>query len=318
MKENSPQLSIIIPVYNAEKEIEKCLESVINQTLKEIEIIIVNDCSTDNTPKILSKYQTKDKRIVLINNEKNIGTGASRNKGLLFARGEYVGFIDNDDYADLNYFEEGIKALQESNAAICVSLKIQNIKGNFKKTHLINPKDLREIVFVERTAPWSKIIKKDFLIKNGIKFDLTRGEDIFPAFLCAYYAKKITCQKKAIYYCNIRNNSVSHRKITETDLDEIRLYEKIFNFIETCSEKKYFEKLIKKRGLISFDFLYKNADKNLKSAVIREYKKIFKSKNPLFEYKIWKIQNFFEKTGSIIRAASIFNFKQEKRIYFRD
>lgn len=296
---SAPLLSVIIPVYNAELHIEKCLKSVLEQTLTDIEIILINDCSTDNTLQIIQNF--KDKRIVLINNEKNLGTGASRNKGLLFARGKYVGFADNDDWTDKNYFEEMVNSIKEND--ICVTLKITN-HNKFSIPHYILPNDLREIVFIKRTPPWAKIYKKEFLIKNNIKFDLTRGEDIYPAFLCAILTDKIAFTNKTNYNCNIRKNSVSHKKINESDLDEIKLYSKLLEYSKKLSDEKYWFKLIKKRGLISFDFLYKKADKNLKSKIISEYKTVFNSKYPLFEYGIWKIQNFFEKMGSFF--CSIF------------
>ncbi len=102
---NLPKISIIIPVYNAGCYFEKCLDSLINQTLKEIEIILVIDCPTDGSDKIASSYASKDNRIKLIYNNENLHTGLSRNKGMEIARGKYIGFHDHDDYSEHNMYE---------------------------------------------------------------------------------------------------------------------------------------------------------------------------------------------------------------------
>ncbi len=98
-------VSIIVPVYNVEKYLEKCLESIINQTLKNLEIICVNDGSTDNSLQILEDYAKKDQRIKIIN-KKNRGSGAAKNTGMKNASGEYIGFVDSDDWVDLAMFEK--------------------------------------------------------------------------------------------------------------------------------------------------------------------------------------------------------------------
>ena len=101
-----PNLSIITPIYNTQKYLNRCLDSLINQTLKDIEIICINDCSTDNSLEILKEYQNKDKRIKIINLKENKKQGYARNIALNEANGEYIGFIDSDDWIDLNYFEK--------------------------------------------------------------------------------------------------------------------------------------------------------------------------------------------------------------------
>jgi glycosyltransferase involved in cell wall biosynthesis len=96
-----PTISIIIPVYNAEKYLNKCLESVINQTLKDIEIICINDGSTDNSLDILQKYAKQDNRFIIINQDSS-GAGVARNAGLDKAQGEYLAFLDSDDFFELD------------------------------------------------------------------------------------------------------------------------------------------------------------------------------------------------------------------------
>jgi len=94
----TPKVSIIVPIYNAGKFLEKCLDTLVNQTLKDIEIILVLDCPTDGSDRIAREYAEKDPRIRLIVNEQNLNIGLSRNEGLKIARGEYIGFSDHDDW----------------------------------------------------------------------------------------------------------------------------------------------------------------------------------------------------------------------------
>ena len=110
-----PKVSIIIPFYNTEKYIGKCLETVVNQTLDDIEVICVNDCSTDNSLDVVYDFANKDKRIKVINNPLNMKQGASRNIGIKMATGEYIGFIDSDDWIDLDYFEKLYVAVKKHN-----------------------------------------------------------------------------------------------------------------------------------------------------------------------------------------------------------
>ena len=112
------KISVIIPVYNCEKFIEKCLQSLVNQTLTDIEIILVNDGSTDNSQKIIEKFS--DTRIKLIN-KKNGGQSSARNVGLDVANGEYIGFIDSDDWVDSDFFEKLYNTAKKYNADISIS-----------------------------------------------------------------------------------------------------------------------------------------------------------------------------------------------------
>ena len=109
---SSVKISIVIPAFNSENYIAKCIDSIVNQTLKDIEIIIVNDASEDNTQKIIEHYASKDNRIKIINLETNSGQGFARNKGIELAQGQYIGFVDADDYVDVDYFESCLVLLR--------------------------------------------------------------------------------------------------------------------------------------------------------------------------------------------------------------
>ena len=171
------KISIIIPVYNVEKYLSRCLDSVINQTMSELEIICVNDGSTDKSGEILSDYASKDKRLIVINQE-NQGISVARNKALEFSTGEYVGYIDSDDWVDLDYYEKLYKSAIENNSEIVAA---EILRCNDKKASPIIQFDKEQTItdFSEKLRicdvpdscfVWNKIYKRDFLINSGIKF----------------------------------------------------------------------------------------------------------------------------------------------------
>lgn len=127
-----PKVSVIVPVYNAEKYIIKCVDSIINQTLKDIEIILVDDGSTDISPEMLDEYSTKDNRVIVIHKE-NGGQGSARNMGLDIAKGEYIGFVDSDDWVDLDMYEKLYTnaKLTEADMVVC-NRKVFNEDGYLK------------------------------------------------------------------------------------------------------------------------------------------------------------------------------------------
>ena len=130
-----PEISIIVPAYNCRNYIQKCLESLVNQTLKQIEIIVINDGSTDSTGIIIADFARTDERIRVIN-QKNQKQGAARNRGLEIAKGRYISFVDADDYVDLNYFEKMLAAIKSSNADAAVSSLVRKKKQKEKAQFL--------------------------------------------------------------------------------------------------------------------------------------------------------------------------------------
>ncbi len=126
-----PKVSIIIPVYNVEKYLQRCLDSVVNQTLKDIEIICVNDGSTDNSAIILEEFSKKDERIKIVN-QKNGGLSRARNTGLEHSNGDYIGFLDSDDWIDLDYYEKLHDAAERNNCDIAFADFIRKNEKNHK------------------------------------------------------------------------------------------------------------------------------------------------------------------------------------------
>ena len=126
-----PVITVIVPVYNTEKYIEKCIDSLKEQTMNNIEIIVINDGSTDNTLKILKKLASGDNRIKIIN-QSNQKQGAARNRGLDLAKGEYIAFVDADDWIDLDYLEKMHNTALKYRADIAVSSMVREKEKKFK------------------------------------------------------------------------------------------------------------------------------------------------------------------------------------------
>ena len=176
----TPKVSVIIPVYNVEEYLRECLDSVVNQTLKEIEIICVDDGSTDNSLEILKEYTKKDNRITVIT-QQNLHAGVARNAGLAVARGEYLSFLDSDDFFELNMLEDMYNKGKNENIDIIIcGNDLFDTKEKTYKKQIINPKwinkivnfeDLKDELFiVTRPIAWNKIIKRKLIVENKLEY----------------------------------------------------------------------------------------------------------------------------------------------------
>ncbi|MCR5568942.1 MAG: glycosyltransferase family 2 protein [Paludibacteraceae bacterium] len=187
-----PKVSVIVPIYNVNKELLcKCLDCILNQTLKEIELICVLDCPTDGTDKVIEDYAQKDNRIKIVKNERNLHIGESRNRGIEAATGEYVGFFDDDDYCELTMYEKLYYAAKKakSKISLCERNTIDeetNTIRNYKDIRNSNPahgldQTLKNVDANSSIFVWNHIYDTDFLRENKISFVDTKemsSEDI--------------------------------------------------------------------------------------------------------------------------------------------
>lgn len=172
-----PKVSVLVPCYNVQKYLPQCLDSLINQTLKEIEIIAINDGSTDDTLRILQEYAARDGRIIIIN-KPNEGYGKSMNRGLKKACGKYIGIVESDDWADTNMFKELYELAEKHNVQAVKSAFYNYAHGKSKKqdflaetelNRILNPKK-NSAVFYYQPSIWSAIYKRSFLEEYQIDF----------------------------------------------------------------------------------------------------------------------------------------------------
>ncbi len=223
------KVSVIIPIYNVEEYLAECLESVINQTYQNMEIICIEDKSTDNSLDILNQYAKKDTRIRLYCNRENRGLAYSRNIGLDAAEGDYILFVDSDDYIQADLIAVCMEKSAD-NDLICFDYTLfDNIHGPMKShTYLIKDGEYRgENYFVEAVknnsvifSAWSKLYKRAFLDKHRIRFcDGLLYEDILFSFSCFLKASRIYSLHNRFYWYRIRKDSIMMKKVSAQNLE---------------------------------------------------------------------------------------------------
>lgn len=202
------KLSVIVPFYNTEEYIEKCLNSLVNQTLEDIEIILINDGSTDNSINIAKSFQQKDNRIKIIEQE-NKKQGAARNLGMKAAEGEYIGFVDSDDWIDLDYFEKLYNAAKKYNSDIALATNVRIGNGRTKKRLKIKEETFKTSLedkftlcnHFKNECPTNKIYKTEMLRQNDINWpEQVYCEDKLFTAKAVYYANGIVSVPNVHYY----------------------------------------------------------------------------------------------------------------------
>lgn len=221
------KISVIMPVYNVADYLRECLDSIINQSLYDVEIICVNDGSSDNSLEILNDYAKKDKRIIVIN-KKNEGSGIARNTGIRIANGEYIYFIDSDDWLENNKVLETIyQKASNDNLDILIfgglscyvgeDKKVRKSKGGYSLKLLptkyfngiYSSKEIKKDLFKFPSTAWTKLYKREFLLMNNIQFQtIGVGQDQLPFFHSMITAERIGVLNKCLYcYRKNRPNS---------------------------------------------------------------------------------------------------------------
>lgn len=214
---NEKKVSVIIPIYNAAPFLNDCLNAILHQTLEDIEIICVNDGSTDESLSILRQFQKEDDRILVID-QKNQGAGAARNAGLDIARGEYLSFLDADDFYEKNMLEEAYLTAKKADADVCVFYAdlFDNSIGQYKECTWafrrqyfqdqvpFNPKEYpnNENIFrMFNGWPWDKLFKREFIQKHGLYYqNLKTTNDMYFVFIALAKAERIVTLDKCLIH----------------------------------------------------------------------------------------------------------------------
>ena len=254
--ESKIKVSVIIPVYKAEKYLPKCLDSVLNQTLKDIEIICVNDKSPDKCDKILENYAKKDKRIIVINHNENKGACAARNTGLNAAKGEYIRFCDDDDTMHPKACEISYKKAKTENADILYDgMSYEKVLGG-------------PVYYDVHWSVWSGVYRRAFLNKNNLRFYepiKQYGEDRLFNMLCIPKARKIVCIKDKLY--NYRCNTDGFSKNTKFIKEFPKKHSTAVRVVrENWSKEGYFDSNDVKISFLKWAYSTMNHWKNDKSA----------------------------------------------------
>lgn len=230
------KVSVIIPVYNVENYLRKCLDSLVNQTLKDIEIIVVNDGTTDNSQEIINEYVKKYPKKVVSIIQENGGQGAARNTCLLHAKGEYIGYVDSDDYVEENMYEELYKKAKEEDSDIVICGN-NVVKENYE---LFSKEDVDKEFLLGKMAVWNKIYKKNIIVDNKIQFrSKVWYEDLDFTMKVYFSSKKISYVDKPLYNYLLREGSTMNNNNIKRNLELIEAFDSLIDY---CKDKKIYNK----------------------------------------------------------------------------
>ena len=288
-------VSIVVPIYNSEKYLRETIQSVINQSYSDFELLLINDGSTDCTMDILSEI--KDKRVKVIN-KKNTGVSDSRNVAINIAKGEYICFLDADDCYSEYYLERMIHIATENDAdmVVCNYMPFHNKPvfnmENFEPIYVATSEKLIKQGLL--TSVWTKLIKKSVIEKYSIRFDtnMTFGEDLFFCWKVFLASKKVWFINEKLYGYRMSDNSATSKY-------HPNLYQKYKN---QFSELKKFGEVVQKNDEYEMDVFFTTRMKSFLKMIIREkssiyskYKEIIKILNDDVIQKVFNDWNKFEK-----------------------
>lgn len=307
------KISVIIPVYNSSTYLRKCLDSVVNQTLKDIEIIVINDGSTDDSKNIIEEYSCKYKNIIFID-QKNKGIGKTRNIGIKKATGEYITFVDSDDYIKENMLEEYYKYAKKHNFDLVIGSYIKKInnkeiifENNKFKTG--NVKTTPQILYLIEYGPWAKLYKREMLINNNIYFDEKRKYEDMPFVSKALLKSKLIGQiTEPYYYYIIHNNSET------TTMDK-----RVFDILDILKEiKDYYKREYYLRDELDYVIIDKITTYMLQQRVQKDNKLRIEFINAGYAFlnkniKNWRGNKYYKKTNFLKRIIK--NNKKILKIY---
>jgi glycosyltransferase involved in cell wall biosynthesis len=273
------EISVIVPVYNVEKYLEKCIDSILSQTFKDFEVILVDDGSKDRCGIICDKYESLDNRVKVIH-KTNGGLSSARNSGLEIASGEYVVFVDSDDWIDKNMYQELYNEAKKHNADIvqCKFIKAKDENVSIYNNESNEAEVIRNLEAlcnlynekcIETVVTWNKLYRRylfnDIVFPNG-----KIHEDQFTTYKLLYKANKVVLVDKEFYYYRQTPNSIMNSDFNMSRLD----------FLEALDQRlEFFKK-------INNEFLYKQTIKTYVN-VLKEY--YFKCQNSKNEEQILKI-----------------------------
>lgn len=276
------KISIIVPIYNVEKYLRDCIESIINQTYKEIEILLINDGSTDSSLEICEEYAKKNDKIKIIN-KKNGGLSDARNVGLEHATGKYIMFVDSDDFLALNCCEVLYNAINgtefefiTANYAFTNNDGIPWKKPMFSEkfeNSILNIDDYKKSFYLMNSTVWNKIFKKEFIDSNNLRFEIgLLAEDAVFTTLAFLKAKKTYYIKDVVYYYRQRevkkgNISISFNCTVDYFTRVNRAYKIIYENFKKYNEINFYRYYYAKSTAY---ILYKFVD----SVLLREEEKI--------------------------------------------
>ena len=234
-----PKVSVIVPIYNVEGYIEKCLETLVNQTLDDIEIILVNDGSKDNSALIAKKYLEKYPEKIVYLEKENGGLSDARNYGMPYAKGEYIAFLDSDDYVEKDMYEKMYEIAKKENSDMVECDFYWEYPDKKKEDigKIYSGKD--EMLEKIRVVAWNKLIKREILEKTKIQFPKGyRYEDVEFTYKLIPYLEKVSFLKKPCIHYMQRQGSISNTQNERTK----EIFDVLEHVIDYYKQNNFFEK----------------------------------------------------------------------------
>lgn len=281
-----PKLSIIVPVYNVEDYLKRCIDSIINQNFKDFELILVDDGSTDMSPSICDDYSNRDKRVIVIH-KKNAGLSSARNKGLDIAKGDYIGFVDSDDWIAPNMYLDLVNFCESNklDLAICgVELCYENTNKNqpyYMTTNdrIMSKTEALEELFCNNSfgeEAWNKLYTKK--VFANIRYPVGKiHEDTYCICDILNKCKKIGYKSGIGYFYYQRQNSIMNNLTSAPSVDKILSVENVLNYLSNYPE------------------IFKNSAPNLLSAPLKNIKSILKNRSKDDYLYLRELKHFYLK-----------------------
>jgi glycosyltransferase involved in cell wall biosynthesis len=293
------KVSIIVPVYNIEGYIDKCLFSLVNQTLSDIQIIIINDGSEDSSEDIIINYQKKYFDKITYIKKKNGGLSEARNVGIQYAVGEYIGCIDGDDYAEVTMFEKMYNQAKKNNADMV------ECDYYYEYPNKLIPKigeiyEIKDILLKARVGAWNKIIKKETIMKTDIQYPVgLQYEDVEYFYKMALYINKVGFVKEPLYYYVQRSNSIVHVQ-NEKNRDIFKIFDNVLAYYKEKGLYDQYKDLLEYIYLRemfggAFFRMVKISDKNLRRRILVEN---WQKLNETFPY--WKNNKILQSRNTLL------------------
>lgn len=296
-----PKISVIIPVNNVEGYLPSCLDTLINQTFKELEIICINDGSTDCSKDVLDRYSTQDSRIIVINEKESKGQASARNQGLKIAKGEYIGFVDGDDWVELNMFEKLYESAKtyDTDITMCAThlhneytessshdspyYNLSGFNSSFDNRSF-SAQETTDLLLDINVAIWNKIYKKDFLKKINSTFKEGYIYEDLPFFFETYLkAERISLVRDFLYFYRTNRLGSTMSNLGVKVLDRIDMVSLTYELFKTLP---YYEEIkIKVVGWIINDLFhrYTLVDKRYQKEFYFKMQKLFRNIEPIEE-----------------------------------
>ena len=286
-------VTVVVPIYNVEKYIDNCIQSIICQTYQNLQIILVDDGSPDNCPRICDEYQKNDSRIEVIH-KKNGGLSDARNAGIQKAKGKFICFIDSDDFINSKYIEKLYNMIEKNDADIAIVnfKRVQEFKETYLKEdnensteNVYTGKQMIENIYdknlyLQSTVAWNKMYKTKLF--QTIQFPYGNlHEDEYTTYKLYYNCKKIVMTSEPLYYYRYVPNSIMNKKFNQKRLDGILALEERLNFFNEKKEKRLYD-LTLVRYMLVIMIHYMNCkmflenSQEIQEELMNKYKKFYK------------------------------------------